>query len=261
MASDRLRPIELLTSDWRAQCATSASRTALVALADKEPEVAELGATDMGELVSWLTTPLRSGARQGTCPDAGARVHAARIVRAMLRSAPVHPMVKRALLQTLVPGLVGVARRLDWGAGGEWCDGDAFFFDLLSTAWEVLEEWAGDDRPYAVLDLLSAVRCRARRRLLGHRAHGLAQAPVADLERVGDEGRAPLAAGCSETDLDVLARVIDEGRATGLDPRDAAALYGQRVLGYSLTELSALTGRSARYLRRCSERAAEVLTA
>ncbi len=69
------------------------------------------------------------------------------------------------LVQALIPGLVTVAGKLQWGHGGEWRDGEEFFGELLSTTWLVLQEWSGQDRPYAVLDLLSAIRCRLRRQL------------------------------------------------------------------------------------------------
>ena len=102
--------------------------------------------------------------------DAADRARAARVIQAMLRSQGVHPLVPRAVLQAILPGLVSVARRLSWGAGGDWNGGGAFFVDLLTTAWEVVVEWAGDDRDYAVLDLLSAIRCRLRRQRLSQRA-------------------------------------------------------------------------------------------
>ncbi len=78
-------------------------------------------------------------------------------------------MIPRALLQALVPGLLSVAKRLSWGRGGDWESGGPFFSDLVTTAWEVIADWAGQDRPYAALDLLSAIRCRSRRQLVAHR--------------------------------------------------------------------------------------------
>ena len=69
------------------------------------------------------------------------------------------------LVQVLVPGLVTVAGKLQWGRGGEWQDGEGFFGELVSTTWLVLQEWSGQDRPYAVLDPPSAIRCRLRRQL------------------------------------------------------------------------------------------------
>ncbi len=93
------------------------------------------------------------------------REEAARLIRVLLREADADPFICRMLVQALVPGLVTVAGKLQWGRGGEWRDGEEFFGELLSTTWLVLQEWSGQDRPYAVLDLLSAIRCRLRRQL------------------------------------------------------------------------------------------------
>ncbi len=76
----------------------------------------------------------------------------------------------RFLIQALLPGLLTVAKRLRWGQGGEWDDGSEFFSETLSITWMVLFEWSGQDRPYAVLDLLSAIRCRMRRQLFHAKA-------------------------------------------------------------------------------------------
>lgn len=260
MPTDLLRPIDRLASDWRAQCRLPAARTALAALAAREPDVAAVDAEDLGELVSWLTAPGLRSPRSAEAPLEHRRVHAARVLRAMLRSAPEHPLIARGIVQALVPGLVGVARRLDWGGGGEWRDPDAFFVDLVSTTWEVVEEWSGQDRPYAVLDLLSAVRCRVRRRLLRHRAQEASQPTVGDVERPDVEPGRPLWAGGADTDIDALARAIEGERGGRLDARGAAILYGQCVLGFSLVELSGMTGRSSGFLRRHGERAARVIT-
>jgi AcrR family transcriptional regulator len=126
----------------------------------------------------------------------------------------------------------------------------------LTTAWEVIVEWAGEDRPYAVLDLLSAVRCRLRRRLLGHRARGTRLVPVPDPDVLSPAAPGPGASGADE-----LARAIDQLEGRGLDSADAAVLYAHRVLGYTLTELSALTGKSRRHLGDRRDRAVRALTA
>ena len=92
------------------------------------------------------------------------------------------------LVQVLLPGLVAVAGKLQWGRGGEWQDGEEFFGELLSTTWLVLQEWSGQDRPYAVLDLLSAIRCRLRRQLFRSKELGARSVPLgAD---AADEGPA-----------------------------------------------------------------------
>lgn len=165
-------------------------------------------------------------------------------------------MVPRAILQAVLPGLVGVARRLAWGAGGEWEDGGSFLADAIDTAWEVIVEWAGDDRDYAVLDLLSAIRCRLRRRLAHHRA--LLQRPAADSSS-DDDWTVPWRQG--STDLDELVRAIEDVTGNEIDEADAAVLYAHRVLGYTMTELAAMTGRTRRHLGVRRDRAVQAVLA
>lgn len=251
MSNVALRPIDQLARHWAADSRSAASVAALERLAAAEPDISALGAHDLGDLVASLREPSDHPAPRG----AGSRPAGAAVIRAMLRSQHVHPLVPRAILQALLPGLVGVARRLGWGAGGEWPDGGAFFVDLLTTTWETIVEWSGDDRPYAVLDLLSAVRCRMRRQLLRHRANQDHQRPAPE------PGAGTATCGGGSTDIDELARAIDAAVQDGLDTADASVLYAHRVLGYTLTELSAMTGRSRRHLSERRDRAAEALIA
>lgn len=238
------RPIDRMASEWEAIGRSEDSRLALQLLAASEPAIASAGVSDLGQLVDSLRC-------SGSGPES-VRADAAFVIRAMLRSEAVHPMIGRAILQALVPGLVTVARRLSWGAGGEW-EGPAWFFsDAVATAWEVISEWQGQDRRYAVLDLLSAVRCRLRRQLLRHRQRG--DQAVGGLD-VDVFARPTWSSGT--TDLDELVRAIDELDGRGIDPGDAALLYANRVLGMSVSELSRLTGRSRRHVAGGRDRAAQ----
>jgi DNA-directed RNA polymerase specialized sigma24 family protein len=173
------------------------------------------------------------------------REEAARVVRVLLREAGTDPFIPRLLVQALVPGLISVAGKLRWGRGGDWQDGEEFFCELLATTWCVIEEWAGQDRPYAVGDLLSAIRCRARRQLF--RAKEMASRVIAmGEEDVMDRGTT------AQTLLDELARAVIDERGQGMPLDEAQVLYGHNVLGYSIAELAALTGRDRRglYTRR-----------
>jgi len=246
MRTVEMRPIDALNAEWRTICRTRASCTALQALADAEEEIAALRVRNLGELVE-------AQSQVGGVSD---REDRAQVLRAMLRSQRVHPLVPRATLQALVPGLVGVARRLSWGTGGEWVDGGAFFADVLATAWEVILAWSGDDRPYAVLDLLSAVRCRLRRQAMRHRSAELLPALGLD----GDGGAVADPRNGS-TALDDLARSIDDHSGRGVDPTDAAILYGSCVLGFSISELARMSGRSRRHVTERRRRAAREVCA
>jgi DNA-directed RNA polymerase specialized sigma24 family protein len=173
------------------------------------------------------------------------REEAARLVRVLLREAGADPFICRMLVQVLVPGLVSVAGKLRWGRGGEWQDGEEFFGERVSTAWLVLQEWSGQDRPYAVLDLLSAIRCRLRRQLFRSKDPDGRSLPLSS-----DAG--PDRASPAETDLEELARILIDLHQEGMRPDEVQVLYAHHVLGYSMGELAALTGRDRRalYARR-----------
>jgi DNA-directed RNA polymerase specialized sigma24 family protein len=173
------------------------------------------------------------------------REEAARLVSVLLREAGADPFVSRLLVQALLPGLVAVAGKLRWGRGGEWQDGEEFFGELLSTTWVVLQEWSGQDRPYAVLDLLSAIRCRLRRQLFRSKDLDGRTVPLGpDLSDAGSSR--------AETDLEELTRLLIELRREGMRADEVQVLYAHHVLGYSMVELAALTGRDRRalYARR-----------
>lgn len=74
-------------------------------------------------------------------------------------------LVRRALLQTLLPGIVSVCRQLRFGDGIVHDPGETLSV-ALSLATELLTEWAGQSRQYCAPDILSALRGRLRRWLL-----------------------------------------------------------------------------------------------
>lgn len=241
-----LRPIDQMTIDWEVRSRSPDSRTALARLAAAEEIVATLGADDLGDVVAAL--------RQSDRP--ADRDRAARVLQAMVRSQRVHPLVPRAILQAIVPGLISVARRLSWGSGGDWDGAGAFFADAVATAWEVIVEWSGQDRDYAVLDLLSAIRCRLHRQVLRQRTGRDRVVLGFDLDAVPRRLRYS-----GTTDLDELAQTIDGLAGHGVDPFDAALLYGSRVLGLTVAELAKMSGRSRRHVVGRRDRAARQLFA
>ncbi len=175
------------------------------------------------------------------------REEAARLVRVLLREAGADPFLSRMLVQALLPGLVTVAGKLRWGQGGDWQDGEEFFGELLSTTWVVLQEWSGQDRPYAVLDLLSAIRCRLRRQLFRSKDLGGRSVPLGP-----DLADMPAPSVHHETDLEELTRILIDLHEEGMRPDEVQVLYAHHVLGFSMAELAAMTGRDRRalYARR-----------
>lgn len=247
MEPHTFRPIDRLNAEWDATCHGAASRRGLTLLAAAEPEVAALGVPDLG----WLVVVMR-GAH-----EPAERERAAGCFRAMLRSQDVHPMVPRAALQSVVPGLVTVAHRLSWGRGGDWESGGVFFVDAITTAWEVIAEWSGQDRAYAAGDLLSAVRCRLRRQLLHQRTLRERAAPT----QLDPEAPLTQLWAADSSGLEELARSIDGLVGQGVDPADTATLYANQVLGIPVSEVARLTGESRRQATVRRDRAARALIA
>lgn len=79
------------------------------------------------------------------------------------------PHVHRALLQTMIPGIVSVCRQLRFG-DGIIDDPSETLGVAIALASELLTDWAGQSRQYAAPDLLSALRGRLRRWLLKEKA-------------------------------------------------------------------------------------------
>jgi hypothetical protein len=246
----RILPIDQLNSEWRTLGRSSGAVRALQYLADHDRTVSVLvrgpaeglpahGVFDSPPPLCATPCDLIDYMRQAT--GSRAREEAAALIRTMLREAPGDPLIVRFLIQALLPGLLTVAKRLRWGQGGDWDDGSEFFSETLSVTWMVLFEWSGQDRPYAVLDLLSAIRCRLRRQLFHARDERQLQVQMAP---GGWEPRAT----ASETDLELLARTLIDLRQEGMRAEDVEVLYAHHVLGFSIAELAKVTGRDRRSL-------------
>ncbi len=142
-----------LREDWRWTGRTPDSRAACERLRERHPDSGLDGLVDLADVVRSLD------ARGGRSV-----VQRARVVQALLVEAG-DPTIRRALLQTLLPGVVSVCRQLRFGQGivDEPHETVATAVSLLE---ELLVDWAGQSRPYAAPDLLSALRGRLRRWLM-----------------------------------------------------------------------------------------------
>jgi DNA-directed RNA polymerase specialized sigma24 family protein len=240
----RVALIDQLTAEWQS---LGRSRHAVRSLQDVARRDPAMGLLVLGTATNPppCPTPCEVLEHMRSARGRAQREQAAHVVRILLREAGGDPFVCRMLIQVLLPGLISVAGKLSWGRGGDWQDAEEFFGELLSTAWVVVQEWSGQDRAYAVLDLLSAIRCRLRRQLF--RAKDLeARVTVLEPETVEECWRA------SETDLEALTRLLVDLRCDGMPADQVQVLYAQHVLGYSMAELATLTARDRRavYARR-----------
>jgi DNA-directed RNA polymerase specialized sigma24 family protein len=244
----RILPIEQLNTEWRTLGRSASAVYALHHLAEHDADLAALvhgpGSGSPGSPPA-CPTPCDLIDHMRQAAGSRGREEAAALIRLMLREAHLDPVIVRCLVQALLPGLLTIAARLRWGQGGDWDDGSEFFSETLSTTWMVVTDWAGQDRPYAVLDLLSAIRCRMRRRLFRARDLRQQQVPMTS-------GVAEPRARNTETDLEVLARTLIDLRREGMPAEDVEVLYAHHVLGFSIAELALFTGRDRRslYARR-----------
>ena len=224
--------IRCLRNEWQALGTTPASGDACHRLAACEPVVERLEAQNLAEVVDALSLS----------SDRLSRKEAAAVLSAMLKSAQLDPLIPRAILQALIPGVLALSRRVDI-AQGPWCALDAFYADAISALWELTTSWAGTDRPYAAGDLLSGVRTRLRTLQLSERRHRSRQGG-------GPDALDNLTASIGRTGEELLAAALDDAAGTRLKVADAAVLYATRVLGLSVAEVADLAGVPAGHLRR-----------
>jgi hypothetical protein len=143
--------------EWLHVGHTSRARSAMATLAERHQELDLGGLCDLYDIVALLE------ARSGRSV-----LERAEIVRALLEEA-ADPQIHRALLQTLIPGIVSVCRQLRFGDGIVE-EASETVGVALGLASELLHDWAGQSRQYAAPDILSALRGRLRRWLLKEKA-------------------------------------------------------------------------------------------
>ena len=112
--------IRRLRIEWQAIGTAAVSSSACHRLAEREPVVERLAAQNLAELVEALSLS------SGRLP----RNEAAGVLSAMLRGAQVDPLVPRAIIQTLIPGVLALSSRVDV-ANGPWSDLDAFYAEAV----------------------------------------------------------------------------------------------------------------------------------
>jgi hypothetical protein len=204
--------LESLRHEWRRFGRTSAARHSAGRLAENHPDLSLDPHGDLCDVVALLES--RGGRNV---------LERAAIVRGLLQEAS-DPYIHRALLQTLLPGVVSVCRQLRFGEGiiDDPSECLAMAISLLS---ELLVDWAGQSRQYAAPDLLSALRGRLRRSLLKEKEARLSISHYDQVERAAEES-SPL-----------LTRL--ESLRGGEHDRLARLTYARVFEGRSLRELAA----------------------
>lgn len=160
-----------LRRDWQARCHDGASRAAFARLRDRHPELNLDRYEDLSDVLGLLES------RGGRCV-----LDRAHLVQVLLEEAG-DATLRRALLQTLLPGIVSVCRQLRFGEGIIDDPSETLGVAIALCA-ELLVDWAGQSRQYAAPDLLSALRGRLRRWLLKEKVARRSTAVAPDVEVV-----------------------------------------------------------------------------
>ena len=142
-----------LRNEWRDICHTLESSTAWEAVRSRHPLSFLADEEDLGGVLQRLE------------PHKGLTVEQRSLVVQILLIEAGDKFVRRALLQTLLPGVVSVCRQLRFGRGIIERPSDVLA-EAIAMLSEIVREWAGQSRQYAAPDLLSALRGRLRRWLL-----------------------------------------------------------------------------------------------
>ena len=168
-------------------------------------------------------------------------------------------LAARAVLQAILPGLRSAARRR-WRPtrAGPWAGADEVAADAVSTAWATITLHAGQhhDRPAAVI--IRAVEGHLRRT---HDAWRRQTDRIAILPAIQQP---PSQSGltAARTAKEQAAVLITEASRAGvLDQTEAGVLFAVGVLGYTVAEVSRITGTDSRAAYRTLERARASLRA
>lgn len=256
-----LRAVAAVQREWAGRRSGAHAAALLGELCGREPSLAAVGAGSLAELVAAVRPPAEAGPAVGG-PDRSRPVEGWEVASALVRQVRVDELVGLGLLDALVPGLVALGGKLDWGRGGPWDDVDGFGADLVTTTWLILDGAAGTTLCFpfrTILDRarkhLAAQREAARRRAGREQWHPLIEGESAAVGRHAALiiDRRPVSL------LETLATALAGPGASLLAREDVRLLFRNRVLGYSLAELAADSGQSVAALRGRRHRAEAAL--
>lgn len=142
-----------LRRDWLRTGRTPNSQRAFAMLATRWPGLPLAGLNDLGDVVDALER--RSGLTM---------LEKADVLKALLVESH-DPEISRALLQTLLPGIISTCRQLRFGEGIV-AEPSEMLAVAIATCTELIHNWAGQYRQFCAPDLLSALRGRLRRWML-----------------------------------------------------------------------------------------------
>jgi DNA-directed RNA polymerase specialized sigma24 family protein len=163
------------------------------------------------------------------------------VLAALLRLGTDEPLVRRCLLQAMVPAFVSLARRYPGGG-----DHEERLQEVFVLAVERIHRLAGRDVPWPATAVAGPIRDHLRRD----------QQRTARLRSVPLDQADDVAAGPERSAAERLAEVVVDGFRRGhLGREDAALLYATRVVGHPSARVAAAWGVDADVLRSRRNRA------
>ena len=166
------------------------------------------------------------------------QVEKAEIISALLRDA-ADPELCQALVVALIPGFHRVAAEL--AQKFHRSAADSFVPEIITSGFEIIGRWAGQDRAYAGPDILSAARCKVRREA------------VREITRANLESDSGTPNGVEwaavEVPPDFYRAALNDFVGTGHD-RAARMAIAATYEGSSWSEIAQLEGLSPRSARR-----------
>lgn len=230
-----------LERDWESEGASRPARAALARWARSEPSLRE------------LESPLEVVRR---CHE---RVDAAvsrTLVEAVLAQAKDDPWAVRTVVQALLPGLAGVARRargLRQGSVLVWESLEELDQHVVALAYERVSALAGRAQPWAAQTIIDGTWQRLRNYARSERRQGRSQA-----EFTQGQLRLEPSVSAAEELAEVLSDAVERGV---VDPGPARVVYSFRVDGNPPDAVAPFVGHSARTLWRWLRRAEDALIA
>ena len=234
-----LPAISNMHGEWKRRSRSKAADALFARLVSLEPDLARVGARSLADLIDgqqrlFDTEPWK-------------------VTSALIRQFPLDELVGLALLVRLSPGLLGVARALDWGRCPPWYDAEALSADVVSTAWEVLHHHGGTSLDYPERTILRAIRRRLESERAKSRQRSNCEQPAGDRTNdLCDPAPIPV--------LDELAMAL-RLHEPQLPLRDLELIFRHRVLGLTFREIAAVSDMSVSAIEQRSYRAEAALCA
>ena len=230
-----------LERDWEIEGASPAAQAALARWARSQPALRA------------VTSPLEVVQR---CHDRRDAAGSRDLVEAVLAEAKDDRLAVRTVVQALLPGLAGVARRargLREGSVLVWESLEELDQHVVALAYERVADLAGTAQPWAAQTIIDGTWQRLRTYARSERRRVRCQAEFAQ----GQLNLEPPVSAAEE-----LAAVLSEAVGRGVvEPAHASVVYAFRVGGRPPEAVAPFLGHSPRTLWRWLRRAEDALVA